>query len=98
MVPETVDRINGWLVVGERIFVSYIRQTATHISIFDFAGKKTGEMSDSEDDETVRLIGGSQESDELLIEAESLTEPIGIFRYSETSGERTLVGQEKHSI
>lgn len=41
-------------------------------------------------DETVRLVSGSHESDELFIEAESLTEPIGIFRYSETAGERTL--------
>jgi prolyl oligopeptidase len=41
-------------------------------------------------DETVRLIGASHGSDELLIEAESLTEPISIFRYSEASGQRTL--------
>jgi prolyl oligopeptidase len=89
VVPETDSRINGWLVVGERIVVSYIRQTATQVAMFDFTGKKTGEMPIG-NDETVRLIGGSCESDELLVEAESLTEPIGIFRYSESSGERTL--------
>jgi prolyl oligopeptidase len=88
VVPENISRINGWLVVGERIFVSYIHQTATQVSIFDFAGRKTGEMP-IRSDETVRLISGSPESDELFIEAESLTEPIGIFRYSETCGERT---------
>jgi prolyl oligopeptidase len=89
LVPENVNRINGWLVLEERIFVSYIRHAATHVAIFDFAGQKTGEVP-IRNDETVRLIGGSHESDELLIEAESLTEPIGIFRYSETSGKRTL--------
>ena len=88
-MPESADRISGWIVGAERIFVSYIRQTATHVAIFDFAGKKTGTMP-LRDDETVRLIGGSQESDELLIEAESLTQPIGIFRYSAESCERTL--------
>jgi prolyl oligopeptidase len=89
VVPGNDDRINAWLVVEGRIFVSYIRQSATHVSIFDLAGKTTGEMP-IHSDETVRLIGASHGSDELLIEAESLTEPISIFRYSEASGQRTL--------
>jgi prolyl oligopeptidase len=89
VVPEGNRRINGWLVVGERIFVSYICETKTQIAIFDFTGKKMGEIP-IRPDETVRLIGGSSESDELLVEAESLTEPVGIFRYSGTFGERTL--------
>jgi len=94
VVCENNHRINGWLVAQERIFVSYIRQAATQISIFDLAGKHTGEMSIRKD-ETVRLIGGSHETDELLIEAESLTEPASIFRYSATSGERTLWAKKR---
>jgi len=94
VVRENNHRINGWLVAQERIFVSYIRQAATQISIFDLAGKHTGEMSIRKD-ETVRLIGGSHETDELLIEAESLTEPVSIFRYSATSGERTLWAKKR---
>ena len=94
VVRENNHRINGWLVAQERIFVSYIRQAATQISIFDLAGKHTGEMSIRKD-ETVRLIGGSHETDELLIEAESLTEPASIFRYSATSGERTLWAKKR---
>jgi prolyl oligopeptidase len=89
VVPASADRINSWIVVAERIFVSYIRQTSTRIAIFDLASKKTGEMP-VRDDETVRLIGASQESDELFIEAESLTQPVGIFRCSADSGKRTL--------
>ena len=89
VVPENVNRISGWIVGEKRIFVSYIRHTASQVAIFDFSGKKTGEMP-IQNDETVRLIGGSQESEELLIEAESLTQPIGIFRYSANSGKRTL--------
>ena len=89
VVPENVNRISGWIVGEKRIFVSYIRHTASQVVIFDFAGKKTGEMP-IHNDETVRLIGGSPESDESLIEAESLTQPIGIFRYSANSGKRTL--------
>jgi prolyl oligopeptidase len=89
VVPETADRINAWAVVQERIFVSYIHQTATRIDIFNFAGRKMGEIP-VRGDETVRLIRGSHRNDELLIEAESLTEPISIFRYSEATRTRKL--------
>ncbi|MGB2620422.1 MAG: prolyl oligopeptidase family serine peptidase [Candidatus Acidiferrales bacterium] len=89
VVPEDVNRINDWLVIQERIFVSYIRQTATQIAMVDLAGGKAGEIP-IRNDETVRLIGCSHVSEEVLIETESLTEPIGIFRYSNASGERTL--------
>lgn len=89
VVSESTDRISGWSVVAERVFVSYLRQATTYVAIFDLSGRKTGVMP-IRADETVRLIGGSHESDEVLIEAESLTEPVGIFRYSETSGTRTL--------
>jgi prolyl oligopeptidase len=89
VVPEEDDRINGWVVAAGRIFVSYTHQAATRVSIFDLTGKRVGKMP-IRDDETVRLTSSSCGSDELIIEAESLTEPIGIFRYSEASGERTL--------
>jgi prolyl oligopeptidase len=85
VVPEDNARISSWLVVGDRVFVSYIRKTATEILIFDFSGQKTGEIP-VRDDHTVRLARGSYESDELFIEIESFTEPIGIFRYSGSLG------------
>jgi prolyl oligopeptidase len=89
IVPEGDHRIYAWLVVGDRLFVSYVRLTETHIIVFDFAGKRTGEMP-NRPDETVRLISGSHESDELFVEAESLTEPIAIYRYSEARSQRTV--------
>ncbi|MFZ1974727.1 MAG: prolyl oligopeptidase family serine peptidase [Candidatus Acidiferrales bacterium] len=89
VVPEEVDRINGWSVGLDRIFVSYIRQATTQVAIFDFGGKKIGDIPVRRD-ETARLIGASLESNEVLVEAESLTEPITIFRYSESSNERKL--------
>ena len=86
LIPEDDWRINNWLVARDRIFVSHIRETTTHVSIFDFTGRKTGEMP-VRNDETVRLISGSYEHEEVLIEAESLTEPITVSRYSEASAE-----------
>jgi prolyl oligopeptidase len=89
LVPESECRINHWRVVHDRIFVSYIRQTETRISVFDLSGVKMGELP-VRGHETVRLLGGSPESDELLTEVESFTEPISIFRHSARTGERSL--------
>ncbi len=85
VVRETAMRITRWAVVGNHIFVSRICRTRTYVSVFDLSGKRTNELSVREDI-TPRLIGGSPESDELLLEAESFTEPISIWRYSEISG------------
>src|SRR6266852_4769923 len=89
IVPENDTPISSWLVVGDFIFVSYTKDMQHRVFIFDFSGKKTGEMP-IRSDETLRIIGGSLNTDELLIETESFTEPIGIFRYSAKSNERTL--------
>ena len=59
------------------------------ILIFDFSGKALGELP-IRNDETLRMVAGSPGSDELLFETESFIEPIGIFRYSAKSNNRTL--------
>ncbi len=89
IIPETDAPINHWLVVGDSIYVSYMKEMTHRVLIYDFSGKKIGEMS-IRSDETIRMIGGSPESDELLLEAESFTEPIGIFRYSARTNQRML--------
>jgi len=89
IVPATDTPINNWLVVGDRIFVSYMREMTHQIRIFDLSGKALGELP-IRSDETLRMVGGSPDSDELLLETESFTEPIGIFRYSARSNNRTL--------
>jgi len=89
IIPESDMLINNWLVVGDCIFVSCTKQMTQKIYIFDFSGKKIGEMR-IRSDETVRMIGGSPDSDELLIESESFAEPIATFRYSARTNERTL--------
>jgi len=89
IVPESDTPINNWHVVGDRIFVSYTKEMTHQVFIFDFSGQKLGEMP-IRSDETLRIVGGSAESDELLLETESFTEPIGIFRYAAKSNQRTL--------
>jgi len=89
IVPESVTPINNWHVVGDRIFVSYTKEMTHRVFIFDLYGQKLGEMP-IRSDETLRIIGGSPETDELLLETESFIDPIGIFRYSARSNQRTL--------
>ena len=48
IVPDTGTPINNWLIVGDRIFVSYMREMIHQIWIFDFSGKGMGELPISE--------------------------------------------------
>lgn len=89
VVPGAGTPINNWLVVGDRILVSYLREMTEQICIFDLSGRALGELQ-IKSHETVRMVGGSPDSDELLVETESFSEPIAIFRYSAKSNNRTL--------
>src|SRR5208283_234440 len=77
------------LVAGDTIYVSYVKEMIHRIFVFDLSGKKLGEMP-TRSDETLRIISGSSDSNEVFLETESFTEPIGIFRYSAKTNERTL--------
>ena len=89
VIPEGDTPIGTWLVVGDRIFVSYTKQMKHRICIFDFSGQKLDELPIL-DDETLRMVGGSPESDELLLETESFIKPVEIFRYSTITKQQTI--------
>jgi len=89
VVSECDVPISNWLIAGDRMFVSYMKNMTHTVVILDFSGKKVGEM-DIRKDETLRLIGGSEHDKEVLFESESFTEPIGIFRWSVANGGRML--------
>lgn len=94
IVPESDTPISSWLIVGDRIFVSCTKEMTHRVFIFGLYGQKLGLMP-IRSDETVRLVGGSPDSDDLLLETESFTEPIGIFRYSAKSNQRELWAKRK---
>jgi prolyl oligopeptidase len=75
VVPENKSRIHQWLVVRDRIVVSYIWQAETRISVFDLDGNKTDEWPVRNSGRTVRFLAASQDTDEVIMEAESFTEP-----------------------
>lgn len=89
IIPEAQSCINQCVVMGERIFVRYNQQTKTKVYVFDLSGHIRGEIP-IRDDETARIVPGQPYSDELFLEHESFTEPIGIFGYSVATGKHTL--------
>ncbi|MGA8553715.1 MAG: hypothetical protein WB630_04785, partial [Candidatus Acidiferrales bacterium] len=89
IVPERTSRISDWAVADGCIFVAYVRGTRTRVDIFDLAGTPAGELPVA-DDETVRLMTGSPETDGVLLESESFTRPCEIHRFSIRSREREL--------
>jgi prolyl oligopeptidase len=89
IVPAGECVIRRWVIVGEQLFVSYCRGARTEIAVYDLNGSRLGTMPVS-DDETVRLLGAKSNAEEVLFEAESFKQPVGIYRYIPQSGKRVL--------
>jgi len=81
-------------VTESRIFVSYTRGTQTQIAVFDLFGNPLGDLPIAESD-TVRLVGGSLDEDELFFERESFTRPIQIYRGSSRTGKAKLWAERR---
>lgn len=88
IVPESDMMIKNWFLIGDSIFVSYTKDMAHRIFVFERLGKKISELPVRED-ETLTMIGGSPDNDELLLQTESFTQPLGLYRYSAKTGIRT---------
>jgi prolyl oligopeptidase len=84
VVAEAEWRIHRWMIAANRIFVTYVRGTQTHVSVFDLSGENLGELP-VRSGETLRLTPCSPDTDELLFETESFTEPLASWRYSSSS-------------
>lgn len=94
LVPHDDCPIQNWTVVGGRLFVSYLRSLHSEIEIFDHFGRRLGKLPVNEWD-TVRLLGGSEEQDELFFEQESFTKPIQVCSYSPGTAEVTVWAERK---
>jgi prolyl oligopeptidase len=81
LVPENDAAIRSWVVTNDRVFVSFAFGTKTKIRIFDVGGKPLGEIP-CQEGQTLRLVGGEFEGDDVLLERESFTHPIEFDRYS----------------
>lgn len=75
LVPESDSQIHQWMVAGDRILVSYVQQVETRISVFDLDGNKTSEWPVRSGGRTIHFLAASPESDEVILESESFTQP-----------------------
>jgi prolyl oligopeptidase len=89
VVPETDAVIEGWTLAGDQIFVSYVRNLKREIDVFSPSGGKIGRLPVGPSD-TIRLLGGFTDADELLFERESFTTPAQVCRFSPATSEVKL--------
>jgi prolyl oligopeptidase len=89
IIPESDCPIHDWVVTANRIYVFYLRRLKPDVHVFGLQGEKLGHLPVGERD-TVRIVGASLEHEELLIERESFTKPVEIWRYSPQTKEPQL--------
>lgn len=87
VIPESDARIQQWAIVGDEIVASYIRNLRFEVLLFNFYGKRVGEIPISAN-KTVRIRGNPAGGDEVFLEIESFTEPIDIEAYCRATGAR----------
>lgn len=88
IVAAKDDAIQGFSLIGDRLFVNYLHNVATHISVFTLEGKPLGE---------VKLPGvgsggvsGRYGDDEGTLEFSSYTVPGSSYRYFASTGKSEL--------
>jgi prolyl oligopeptidase len=89
LIPESDRRILQWAVAGDRIVTLSAKDMDRQIRVYDLAGRKTEEIAINVE-ETIRITGAGPESDEVLLERETFTDPIRIVRYSPVKKECSL--------
>jgi prolyl oligopeptidase len=94
LIPGGDAPIQNWIVAGEKIFVSFIRDLKAEVLVFDLSGRQLGRLP-IEGWDTIRLISGSDEGEKLFFERESFTKPIQIWRYSPSNSEALLWAERK---
>jgi prolyl oligopeptidase len=97
IIPESDMMINNWFLAGDSIFVSYKKDMKHHIFEFDLLGNKISQLP-VRNDETLTMIGGSSDSDELVLQTESFTQPLGLYRYSAKTGIRARWGSTASTL
>ena len=80
VVPHTDSRIQGWCAHRDKIYVSYLRHLEPVITVVGLSGKRFEEIPVDRDD-TVRLLGCSEDGQELFIECESFLKPLHTIIY-----------------
>ena len=84
LVAESDAVINGTMIVGDRLVVSYLVDAKSELSIFDLDGKALGTL-DLPGPGQVDSLSGSMKSDEGFFTFQSFNRPKTVFRYDAKS-------------
>jgi len=80
IVPQSSLRIKDFAVVGDSICIGYVKDVASKIEVFDFAGHRRSSVP-CPPQGTARLFGRPVGSDTLFYSFSSFNEPPRIFSY-----------------
>jgi prolyl oligopeptidase len=97
VIAESDSRIETALIIGNRIVVFYAKAMIQQLIIFDLLGRRISEIN-AAGEQTLRMNGGSYESDEIFFETESFTEPTSVYRCSLQNNRRALWSKKRCSF
>ncbi len=84
LVPESDAVIDGTMIVGDRLVISYLVDAKSQLSIFDLDGEALG-MLDLPGPGQVGSLSGSMKSEEGFFTFQSFNRPTTVFRYEPES-------------
>ncbi|MEQ8744022.1 prolyl oligopeptidase family serine peptidase [Parasphingorhabdus sp.] len=84
VVPESDAVVDGAMIVGNRLVISYLVDAKSQLSIFDLDGKALGAL-DLPGPGQVGGLSGSIKSDEGFFTFQSFNRPTTVFRYDGTA-------------
>jgi prolyl oligopeptidase len=89
VIAESEQVIRGASIVGDRFFVSYLKDATTRIEMFDLDGRRLGEVA-LPGIGTAGGFGGRQSDRQTFYWFTSFTAPVTIFRYEVATGESSV--------
>jgi prolyl oligopeptidase len=89
IVPAGPDAIEGFDLIGGKLFVNYLHNVSSRIAIFSLEGKPLGEVA-LPSSGSAAIFGGRWDQDEGTLSFSSYTTPPSTYRYSASSGKRDL--------
>ncbi len=97
VVPESADKLAMAAIVGHRLFVVWLREAASAISVFALDGSPLGEV-DLPGLGTVSEIAGRPADTALFFTFTSFTSPPRVFRHEVASGRLTTFSEPPATV
>jgi prolyl oligopeptidase len=94
VVPESSDVINGWSIVGGKIYVNRLKDVKTETSVYSLAGKQEGTV-DFDGLGTASSVSGRSSDRYGFLSFSSFIVPPTIYRIDTETGRREVFFQSK---